>query len=171
MATTSARKLFWTTAILIAGAILAASPNQSSAQWGYGFGGRGGGYGYGGVYPSWGYNIGMPGYYSNFRAQSYYTAPWIGGYESPWYSPGGYGCGYGYAGAGRYPWIWNRHAGFVTRGFVVASPPASIKVVKNPFYKPSESSPSDTTPKTTSKEPEDASRGSIRVVSNPHAAR
>ncbi len=116
----------------------------------------------------------MAGYYSDFRAQSYYAAPWIGGYESPWYSPGGcgysgYGSGFGagYGGAGRYPWIWNRHAGFVTRGFVAAAPPASIKVYKNPFYKSGEASPSDNVPKTTANE---SKSGSIKVVSNPHFA-
>jgi hypothetical protein len=164
MTTKPSRSLFWAAAILIAGAILAASPNSSSAQGGCGWG----------IYPSWGYNVGMPGYYADFRAQSYYAAPWIAGYEAPWYSPGGYGCGYGgfgygcygYGGMGRYPWIWNRHAGFVTRGFVAASPTASIKVYKNPFYKAGEASPSDA-PKTTSKPIENAQRISIRTVSNP----
>jgi hypothetical protein len=177
---TCARKSFWASAILIAGALLAASPNSASAQGLYGYGA---GYGvgpFGMHYPSWGYAVGMPGYYSDFRAQSYYAAPWIAGWEAPWYGTswrgaGGYGCayggGYGFAGAGRYPWIWNRHAGFVTRGFVTASAPAKIVVYKNPFYKSGESSPSDTqanAPLTTTTQPQEKSKGLIRVVSNPH---
>lgn len=170
-----ARKLFLANAILIAGAILAATPSTSNAQGFYGWGHQA----WGAYYPSWGYAVGMPGYYADFRAQSYYAAPWIGGYESPWYGVGGYGpgCyggvgyggGWGAFGMGRYPWIWNRHAGFVTRGFATASPPASIKVVKNPFYKPEGSSPSDA-PKTTANEAEPNSKGLIRVVSNPYFA-
>lgn len=168
------RNLFWAAAILVAGAILAASPAESKAQC---LSGWGGGWG---MYPSWGYAVGMPGYYADFRAQSYYAAPWIAGYEGPWYGrgvygPGGLGCGfgYGYGGAGRYPWIWNRHDGFVTRGFVTASAPASIKVFKNPYYKSGEAapeaSPSDA-PKTTAVEKRDLNN-SIRVVSNPHFSR
>lgn len=163
------RKLILASAILLAGTILAVSPTPSSAQGLYGWGHRA----WGVSYPSWGYAVGMPGYYADFRAQSYYAAPWIAGHEAPWYSPGGCGYGYGYGGGycgmGRYPWIWNRHAGFVTRGIVTPSPPASIKVVKNPFYKPGESSPSDA-PKSTSNATESKSRGLIRVVSNPYFA-
>lgn len=180
-------KSFWTkslgamsiraSAILIAGAILAATPSASNAQ---GFGGWGMG-----AHPSWGYAVGMPGYYADFRAQSYYAAPWIAGYEAPWYGPGAAGCGYGFGGfgyggfgggmgwgnfgMGRYPWIWNRQPSFVTRGFVEPSPPASIKVVKNPYYKAEGSSPSDE-PKTAASETEPKSQGLIRVVSNPYVA-
>jgi hypothetical protein len=153
------RNLFWATTILLASAICAASPSESRGQGFYGWG----------IYPSWGYNVGMPGYYADYRAQSYYAAPWIAGYEAPWYSPGAYGCGYGGYGCfgqGRYPWIWNRHAGFVTRGFVTASPPASIKVSKNPYYKSEESSRS-AEPKTTSATIEDKDRRVIRTVSKP----
>lgn len=162
MATPRSRIFSWTFSILVACAILSASSDHASAQWGI----IGRGYGFG-AYPAWGYNIGVPGYYSDFRAQSYYAAPWIGGYESPWYGPGGFAGGLGYspAGAGRYPWIWNRHAGFVTRGFVAATSPASIKVQKNPFYKSGETSPSDNVPKTTSAE---SKNGLIKIVSNPH---
>lgn len=156
------RSLFWALTLLIAGVILAAHPQESSAQ---GYYGRACG---GWSYPSWGYAVGMPGYYSDFRAQSYYTSPWLG-YETPWYSP--YGCGYGgLGGAGRYPWIWNRHANNVVRGYVVAGPAPSIKVLKNPFYKAGgEASPSDA-PKTTAVPAASGNRLPIRVVSNPFVA-
>lgn len=175
-----ARKLLWARslwagAILIACAILAATPNTSNAQ---GFGGWGMG-----AHPSWGYAVGMPGYFADFRAQSYYAAPWIAGFEAPWYGPGLYGpgwnngfgfggfgggLGWGNFGMGRYPWIWNRQPSFVTRGFVEPRPPAAIKVYKNPFYKAEGSSPADA-PKSASLEKTD-SKSSIRVISNPHFA-
>jgi hypothetical protein len=171
-------KSLWASAILIAGAILAATPSTSNAQ---GFGGWGH-RGWGVNYPSWGYAVGMPGYYADFRAQSYYAAPWIAGYEAPWYGPslygpGAAGCGYGFGGGmgwgnfgmGRYPWIWNRQPSFVTRGFVEPRPVASAKVYKNPFYKAEGSSPSDE-PKTAASETEPKSQGLIRVVGNPYVA-
>lgn len=162
MLTLRKRCLAWMGSLLLAGAIGGLAPSSANAQcWGYSNVSA-----WGWHYPSWGYAVGMPGYYSDFRAHSYYASPWCG-YEAPWYSRGD--------AVARYPWIWNRGASTVVRGFVVPSPPPSIKVGKNPYYRPSAEAapaetPADDAAKTTSTAPADARRLTIRVVPNPFVA-